>query len=225
MIRILAALIAAAAVAAPKSSPAPVGGTSMTVGVWTVQTSSSDMNFHTGDFSAPNKLHMTRNGGDITADRASGNFKSKKLTLYGNVVMHDTNGTMAGGSVAPGQSRGPSTLTADQVAIDGLAKVYVATGHVHYVQGDTVTDAQKGTLNDTTHQLFLVGKVQIVQGSRKLNAEHVTYNTITGEAHAQDNVVMQFPGAVTVHLATPRPIHIPNPLAKKHPAPAKSPSH
>lgn len=225
MIRILAALIAVVALAA---SPKPVlkpAGAAFALGEWHVNTSPLDMNFHTGDFSAPNQIKLLRNGGTITGDRASGNYKSNRMTIYGHVVVHDSQGSLEGGSGAPGHSQGPSTLTADQVAIDGVAKVYVATGHVHYVQGDTVTDADKGTLNDLTHQLLLVGSVQIVQGERKLNAAKVNYNTITGQAHAEGNVALQFPGAVNVHLATPRPINLPHlpTIGKKHPAPSASP--
>ena len=47
---------------------------------------------------------------------------------------------------------GPSTLTADQAQIDGAAKVYKAIGNVHYVQADTVVDADTGTLNDADAQ-------------------------------------------------------------------------
>ena len=51
---------------------------------------------------------MTRGGGDITADRASGNYKSKAATLYGHVVMHDTEGNFAGlSSTKPAKSHGP----------------------------------------------------------------------------------------------------------------------
>ena len=70
MIRMLATLIAAVALVTPRPTPMPSGGTSFTVGVWNVQTSSADMNFHSGDFSAPNKLHMTRDGGDVICRRA-----------------------------------------------------------------------------------------------------------------------------------------------------------
>ena len=233
MIRSLVALGAALcfattlAVAAPKPKPSPLaapGGTTLTVGVWTVHTTSADMNFHTGDFSTPNKLVMTRVGGDITADRASGNFKSKVATLYGHVVMHDVNGSFNGVASAPSaHSGGPATLTADTVNING--KTYTATGRVHYVQNDTVVDAQKGTLNDTTHNLYLEGDVHIVQGARNMQSQHVTYNTLTGDAHAQGDVTMQFPSAIHESIATPRPIHIRNPLEKRRkPAPAATAS-
>ncbi|MHB8146551.1 MAG: LptA/OstA family protein [Vulcanimicrobiaceae bacterium] len=234
MIRTLVTLAAALAfgitpaLAAPKPAPSPIatpGGTAFTVGVWTVHTTSADMNFHSGDFSAPNKLVMTRVGGDISADRANGNYKSKTVTLYGHVVMHDVNGSFNGVASVPssGSSNGPATLTADTVNIKG--KIYTATGHVHYVQNDTTVDADKGTLNDDTHNLYLEGNVHIVQGSHSMEAAHVKYNTISGNAHAEGNVTMQFPSAIHESIATPRPIHIPNPLEKKRkPAPAATAS-
>src|SRR5215469_6307464 len=150
-------LIAAVALiaAAPKPSPsAAPNGTQFSVGVWTVQMSSVDVNFKTGDFSTPNKVTMNREGGDITGDRANGNYKTKAATIYGHVVMHDSQGNFAGlASTNSSSNRGPATLTADQVNIDGTAKIYTATGNVHYVQADTTVDAEKGVLNDLTHQL------------------------------------------------------------------------
>jgi len=204
----------------------PSNATSFKVGVWTVRMTQVDVNFKTGNFSTPDRVEMTRESGDITGDRASGNYKTKDVTIYGHVVMHDTQGNFAGlSSTKPAHSRGPATLTADQVHIDGTAKVYTATGTVHYVQADTTTDADKGTLNDLSHDLDLVGNVHIVQGDRNMAADHVLYNTVSGQAHAEGNpVTMQFPSEVNPHIATPRPIKIKNPLQKTKPAPSPTPS-
>lgn len=231
MIRSIAATAAAlslsGALALAAGPPqAPPQGTSFNVGVWTVHASLLDVSFKTGDFSTPNRIVMNREGGDITADRANGNYKSKTATLTGHVVMHDSQGNFAGLSeTTPTQSRGPSTLTADEVAIDGTAKVYKAMGSVHYVQADTTVDAERGTLNDAAHDLYLEGHVHIVQGDRNMLAEKVRYNTVTGDAHAEGNVTMQFPSQVNPHFATPKPIHIKNPLQKSKPQPTASPAH
>jgi hypothetical protein len=199
--------------ASPSGAPSAKGPDTFQVGVWTVHATLLDVNFKSGDFSTPNQVTMTRGGGDITADRASGNYTRKDATLYGHVVMHDTEGNFAGlSSTKPAKSKGPSTLTADQVHIDGVGKVYTAIGNVHYVQADTTVDADKGVLNDITHDLDLTGHVHIVQGARNMDSDHVLYNTITGQAHAEGNVTMQFPSEVNPHVATPKPIHIPNPL-------------
>jgi lipopolysaccharide assembly outer membrane protein LptD (OstA) len=234
MIRTILALAAVVAVATPLAAAAPPGSpkpkpkpaphaasrgsnaasnpgqASFDLGVWTVHASSLDANFKNGDFSTPNKVVMTREGGDVSADRANGNYKKQVLFLNGHVVMHDSQGnveSMAGG----GQPRAPSpsTLTADQAQIDGMAKVYKAIGNVHYVQADTVVNANTGTLNDTDHTLLLEGAVHITEGSRSMNAQRVLYNTETGSAHAQGDVTMQFPSPVHRTLATPRPLHIP----------------
>jgi lipopolysaccharide assembly outer membrane protein LptD (OstA) len=193
--------------ASPSSSAAPA---SFDLGVWTVHASSLDANFKSGDFSTPDKVVMTRSGGDVTADRANGNYKKQVLYLNGHVVMHDTQGnvqSLAGGG--PPRAPSPSTLTADKAQIDGAAKLYKALGNVHYVQADTVVDADAGTLNDEAHTLLLEGAVHIVQGTRSMSARKVLYNTVTGNAHAEGDVTMQFPSELHRKLATPRPIKVP----------------
>jgi lipopolysaccharide assembly outer membrane protein LptD (OstA) len=197
----------------PKPVPPPnAAPASFDLGVWTVHASSLDANFKTGDFSTPNKIVMTRTGGDVSADRANGNYKKKTLYLNGNVVMHDAQGGAGGVGGEPSGSQrsgGPSTLTADRAQIDGDAKVYKAIGNVHYVQGETTVTADTGTLNDTDHTLFLQGSVHIVSGTRNMSAQTVRYNTTTGNAHAQGNVTMQFPSEFHRHLATPKPLNLP----------------
>jgi lipopolysaccharide assembly outer membrane protein LptD (OstA) len=198
-------------VASPRPSASPgVPQASFDLGVWTVHASSIDANFKSGDFSTPAKVVMTRTGGDVTADRANGNYKHQVLYLNGHVVMHDSQGNGLNSlEGAPSRPAGPSTLTADKAQIDGAAKVYKAIGNVHYVQADTVVDADTGTLNDTTHSLLLEGGVHIVQGTRSMTAQKVLYNTVTGTAHAEGDVTMQFPGEMHRHLATPRPLKLP----------------
>lgn len=210
MKELIVALFAAAVAVAATPSPSPSPLPTFAVGVWTVHTQSLDFNEKSGDFSVPNKLTMTREGGDIEADRANGNYKTQMVTLYGNVTMHDLSGNFAGmaaGSVT--QPHGPATLSADQVRVDGRARVYTATGHVHYVQADTVVDAERGMLNDTSHMLFLSGNARVAQGQRNVVADRIAYNTLTGAAHAEGNVTMQFPSEGQPHLATPKPIRIP----------------
>ncbi|MGA7200289.1 MAG: LptA/OstA family protein [Candidatus Cybelea sp.] len=192
----------------PGSAPA-----AFDLGVWTVHASSLDANFKTGDFSTPAKVVMTRVGGDVTADRANGNYKKQALYLNGHVVMHDSQGgagslTESGGGAHPSS---PSTLTADKAQIDGAAKVYRAIGNVHYVQADTNVTADNGTLDDQAHTLLLQGAVHIVAGTRKMNAGKVLYNTQTGDAHAEKDVTMQFPGEFHRKLATPKPLKVPAP--------------
>ncbi len=191
-------------------NPSGPGSTSFDVGVWTVHASSLDANFKNGDFSTPAKVVMTRAGGDVSADRANGNYKKKTLFLNGHVVMHDSQGGAASvGGEAPPSGPSPSTLTADKAQIDGAAKVYKAIGNVHYVQADTVVDANNGTLDDSAHTLLLEGSVHITQGTRNMTAQRVLYNTVTGTAHASGDVTMQFPGELHRKLATPKPLKVP----------------
>ncbi len=195
----------------PQASSSPSAApASFDLGVWTVHASSLDANFKSGDFSTPHKVVMTRSGGDVSADRANGNYKKQVLYLNGHVVMHDMQGnveSLAGGATPRAPS--PSTLTADKAQIDGAAKVYKALGNVHYVQADTVVDADTGTLNDEAHTLLLEGAVHIVQGTRNMSARKILYNTATGSAHAEGDVTMQFPSEIHRKLATPRPIKVP----------------
>jgi lipopolysaccharide export system protein LptA len=72
--------------------------------------------------------------------------------------------------------------------------------------------------------LDLTGNVKIVQGQRNMAANHVLYNTISGQAHAEGDVTMQFPSEVNTHVATPRPIHIPNPLQRHKATAAPTPT-
>ncbi|HEU5479910.1 MAG TPA: hypothetical protein VFU90_08770, partial [Candidatus Tumulicola sp.] len=63
----------------PPPVPSPAaggGGARFDLGVWTVHASAVDANFKTGDFSTPAKVVMTREGGDVSADRANGNYKT-----------------------------------------------------------------------------------------------------------------------------------------------------
>ena len=215
-------MIACTSVALAASSP-PGGNTSFAFGEWNVHADSVDLNEKTGVFSVPGHILLTRPTGDINADKAKGNYKQKKATLIGHVVLHDTQGG-AFANFGTGQEPNgvPSTLTTDRLDIDSITKYYVATGNVHYIQGARTIDAQKGTLddktkdltlytlhfvqgtqtvdstqgvlNDRTHILDLTGKVHIVDADRKMDADHVVYNTATGQMHAQGNVIMSFPG-------------------------------
>jgi len=199
--------------ASPASSPSASTSpqpASFDLGVWTVHASSLDANFKSGDFSTPAKVVMTRTGGDVTADRANGNYKKQMLYLNGHVIVHDTQGSVQSiEGAGPAKSPSPSTLTADKAQLDGAAKMYKAIGNVHYVQADTVVDADTGTLDDEKHTLLLEGAVHITQGARSMTARKVLYNTVTGSAHAEGDVTMQFPSELHRTLATPKPLKIP----------------
>ena len=196
----------------PSASPADKSQTHFTFGEWNIHTALVDFNLKSNDFSAPQHVLVTRDGTTIDADRANGNAKSGQATLLGHVVLHDRNGNLGGLSSAKKASgRGPATLTADKMTIDEKTRIYTAVGHMHYTQADTIVDAQSGKLNDVTHELDLHGNVHVRQGARSLIADHVLYNTITGQAVADGNVVLRFPSQIRESAPTPKPIVIKNP--------------
>ncbi len=213
-IALAAALVLGAAAAAPQRVPnrAPHRPTaSAAIGEWNMQTDRLSANMGSGRFSAPDHVTLTRaDGSVIQADRATGNYKQRQAALYGHVSLRDTGGTFGLKSAQGAQSRGPATLTADEMHVDDTARLYDAAGSVHYEQGDTSVDAQTAHLNDATHDLNLAGKVHVVQGDRTLYADRAAYNTQTGNGTADSNVTMTFPG-ITPTIATPKPIVIKKP--------------
>ena len=210
--RIVAFASAAALTLLAAAHSAPKTQAQFMFGEWNIHTSLVDFNLKTNDFSAPNHVLVTRDGTTIDADRADGNAKTGQATLYGHVVLHDQNGNLGGlSSTKKASGRGPATLTADKMTIDEKTRIYTAVGHMHYTQADTTADARSGKLNDVTHELDLRGDVHVRQGARSLIADHVLYNTITGQAEADGNVVLRFPSQIREAAPTPKPIVIKNP--------------
>lgn len=165
--RLLAAALAALLIAAaPKhggaASPPPGGAVGFGLSDWHVATGQLDANWQSGAFSTPGKITLTRPGSDISADRATGNFKSHSAILTGNVVLHDNNGVLTNFAGQTG-SKEPATLTCDNLNIDGVSKTYVATGNVHFVQGGHDVRADRAVMNGLTHDLHLYGNVQLQQ--------------------------------------------------------------
>jgi lipopolysaccharide export system protein LptA len=213
LVPIVALLAAAPATHRTVTPAAPNPAASPSAPPWTLVTDQVNANMASGAFSAPDHVKMTRTDGSIIeADRATGNFKQHQASLFGHVSVHDASGTFglksAQGTQA--QSRGPATLTSDELRVNNDTRLYDASGNVHFTQGDTNVDAQTAHLNDATHVLTLTGKVHIVQGDRTLDAESATYNTQTGSGQADKNVSIMFPG-VTPSIATPKPITIKGP--------------
>jgi lipopolysaccharide assembly outer membrane protein LptD (OstA) len=191
-------------------------------GVWTVHMTQVSWNTRTGAFSTPSQVRIIRPGGDVTADRGNGNFKTKRMSLFGNVVLHDSQGAF---DTSTNHNRAPATLTCNQLEIDDVAKVYTAIGNVHYIQADTISDSDRANLDDLSHALTLDGNVRIKQGQRTFSGDHVTYNTVSGDAHATGkDVVLTFPGGAPRPLATPRPIHLPFTKKNAPAAPSAAPS-
>lgn len=207
---VLCATLAANAARLPAKQKTGEPGAS--IGPWNLLADNLEANLQTGDFSVPGHLRLTRSDGStVDADRAAGNYKRKRANFYGHVVMHDASGTLGGLSSARNASHEAATLQSDELAIDGISKIYTATGNVHYAQGPSTADADSAKLNDKTHRLHLIGNVHIVRADRTLDAQRAVYNTVSGDGEADGKVRMIFPSSVHPSLATPKPIVIKNP--------------
>lgn len=162
--RVLASVFAVLLLGAAPKPPAPAQGGAVGFGLsdWHVVTGQLDANWQTGVFSTPGKIELTRPGSNITADRATGNWKTHSAVLTGNVVLHDNNGVLTNFAGQAGK-HAPATLTCDNLNIDGVTKTYIATGNVHFLQGGSDVRADRAVMNGVTHDLHLYGHVQLQQ--------------------------------------------------------------
>lgn len=148
---------------APNPSKTPA---TATFGDWQVNTEELNFNWQNGDFTTPGHVLLTRPGSDISADRANGNQRRKQADLRGHVIMHDHSGLLTGAVAANAGARTtnePATLTCDELQIDGVQKTYTAIGNVHFVQGARRMSASRAIMNGITHQLRLLGHVELAQ--------------------------------------------------------------
>ena len=129
-----------------------------------------------GDFTMPHHVSLSRPGSDAVADRAEGNQKRGTIKLYGNVVVHD-NGRAPEASDNDQYSKGgPSTLTCDELDVDSKAKIYIASGHMHFEQGARKADAERGVLNRGSGMVHLEGDVKTTDGTSTITAQNLDYN-------------------------------------------------
>ncbi|HEY8322335.1 MAG TPA: LptA/OstA family protein [Candidatus Baltobacteraceae bacterium] len=203
----------------PTSSPTPEpSGSPAPSDDWVVHYTSADFNAKSGDFSIPDHVTITRASGDVNADRADGNGKKHLASLFGHVVVHDVNGAF-GTHLGSSAGGGPATLTCDRLDIDDASKRYTATGTVHYVHADTVADADAGMLDDKAHLLKLDGNAHVVRTPKSIAADHITYDTLTNDVHAESDpsrgVVTMFPGGPGPAIVPAKKITIRNPFSKK----------
>jgi lipopolysaccharide assembly outer membrane protein LptD (OstA) len=163
---------ASAASAAPSSAP---DASSLDSAFYRIETDTI-VTQRNGDFAMPHKVALSRPGSDGTADSAKGNDKRGTVTLTGNVVMHDNGTAPEAGQDNAYSGGGPATLTCDSLDVDSKARIYVAVGHVHFVQGTRSAVADKGTLNRQSGTLRLEGHVKTVDGLSSLTAQVMDYN-------------------------------------------------
>ena len=144
-----------------------------------------------GDFEMPHKVAFSRPGSDGTADSATGNDKRGTIVLRGNVVLHD-NGSApeATGSSDEYAKGGPATLTSDELNVDSKKKIYIATGHVHFVQGAREATADKGILDRSSGTLRLEGNVKTRENDSTMTAAVMDYNTNTKKIEANGKPII-----------------------------------
>ncbi len=165
-----------------------------------IETSHFRVNDKTGEFTMPDRVHFTRPGTDLVGDRAKGNEKSENVVVTGNVVLHNAGGFQPN-SVSPVKvGSEPQTITCDELAVDAKAKNYVATGNMHFTQGVRSATAARGQLDEAHHLLTLDGGVEISDAKQSFRGDHMTYDTVTGDVHANGGPgVLDAPG---IHVET-----------------------
>ncbi len=212
----LAAVSGSVALAAAPPDQAPGG---LATPDYRIQTDETHWNFNSGDFTMPHRVHFLRPGTDAVGDKANGNSKRGTATLIGNVVVHDNgNATEAGDPAYRGS--GPATLTCDQLDIDSKAKLYTATGHVHFNQGTRSGTSDKAILNRGTGKLHLEGSVHLTDNGSTLSAATVDY-----DLNSKDAEVNGSPAVMTQPVSpAPAPAPATTPAPKRKPSKSSRPS-
>ena len=196
----------------PRSpEPPPFGVTSFTnfSGFDHVSAPVIKYNFQSGNYTIPDRFTAVRSGTELTADTANGNSKKKLLHASGHVIVHQNQPLKSGGDVTK-VTQEPSTLTSDKLDVDGIRKVYLATGNVHFTQANREGTSDTATLDDGTHVLHMEGHVHLRENEQLIDADVVDYNTVTGEAQVTGK-----PALIRM------PIETPTPGSSKTPAPKK----
>jgi lipopolysaccharide export system protein LptA len=176
-----------------------------------IVTNQTRTNMASGDFEMPHAVHFYRPGTDAVGDRAKGNFKQGTVTLYGNVVIHDSGNAQEANLADAYQGSGAATLTCNQFDVDSKQKIYVATGNVHFSQGARSATAAKGILDRAKGTLRLEGDVHLTENGSTLSASNVDYNLntkdadVTGTPAVLSEPANRAPSAGTQPSPSPRP--------------------
>ncbi|HYW55199.1 MAG TPA: LptA/OstA family protein [Dongiaceae bacterium] len=204
--------------AAAQNAPAPGG---LQTPDYRIETNETHWNFNTGEFTMPHRVRFFRPGTDAVGDKATGNSKLGTATLTGSVVVHDSgNATEAGDKAYSGS--GPATLACDELQIDSKARLYTATGHVHFSQGTRSGTSDRAVLNRASGTLHLEGGVHLSDNGSTLTADSVDYNLNTKDAEVHGGpAVMTQPA--NRQAAPPSPRATPTPKAKPKPKPTRKP--
>ncbi len=200
-------LAAALALLCPAASAAAGGSADLNTPAYHIVTDAAHTNLNTGDFEMPHKVHLTRPGTDAVADSAHGNSKLGTASLIGNVVVHDSGNAPEAGATNGYSGSGPATLLCDQLEIDSKAKLYTATGHVHFTQGTRSGTADKAILNRGSGMLHLEGSVRLTDNGSTLTGDSVDYNLNTKDADVHGNpAVMSQPANQPPQPAKSQPV-------------------
>lgn len=173
--------------------PAADTGASNVAGFSHIKTDKVSFNINNGDFTIPDRFTATRPGSDITADRATGNSKQKQLHAEGHVVVHQMSAA-TGTKSTNDLSQRPSTLTCDRLDVDGIKKIYYATGNMHFTQeGGREATSDNAVLDDANHHLHLEGHAHVRKDDQVIDADTLDYDTASGELEANGDVTITAP--------------------------------
>jgi lipopolysaccharide assembly outer membrane protein LptD (OstA) len=214
-LRFALAAVAASALGTTFAAAAPEAGPGYALnhvgGFDHISTQKFQYNLNTGDFTIPGHFTATREGMDITADRATGNSRKKLIHAEGNVVVHQRQPVAEHGKAADLTER-PSTLTCDKLDVDGTKKTYVANGNMHFTQeGGREALADNAVLDDANHHLHMQGHVHVKSGEQTVDADVLDYDTLSGELEGSGNVTISAP----VETPTPGPPGAPKPKKRR----------
>lgn len=205
------ALASLAVTSVALGAPEDEGVASNVAGFSHIRADKVEFNINTGDFTIPDRFTATRGGSDITADHATGNSKQKLLHAEGHVVVHQSSAAVSGAKTNDLTQR-PSTLTCDRLDVDGIKKVYYATGNMHFTQeGGREATADSAVLDDAAHHLHMEGHVHVRQGDQTIDGDTLDYDTQSGQLDANGNVTITAP----VETAAPGPPGSPAPKRRK----------
>jgi lipopolysaccharide assembly outer membrane protein LptD (OstA) len=207
-----------AAAPAPRSN-AGAGG--LQTAAYRIETDETKANFNTGDFTMPHRVRFFRPGTDAIGDRAQGNSKRGTVSLFGNVVVHDS-GNASEASDAAYKGSGPATLTCDQLDVDSKARVYTATGHFHFAQGARTGSSDRAVLDRGAGTLHLEGNVHLSDNGSTMSANIVDYNLNTKDVQTHGNPTTMTQPATQQPAPAPRA----TPASPRHTAaPRRTPTH
>ena len=208
--------------ATASGAPPPRSAPGLQTAAYRIETDETNANFNTGDFTMPHRVRFYRPGTDAVGDRAQGNSKRGTVSLFGNVVVHDS-GNASEASDAAYKGSGPATLTCDKLDVDSKARVYTATGHFHFAQGTRTGSADRAVLDRSAGTLHLEGVVHLSDNGSTISANIVDYNLNTKDVQTHGSpTIMTQPANQQQQQQPPAPRRTPS--ARRTPAPQRTPA-